>query len=284
MKFLVTKTFQDGNMYDSLFLLQNRQVYPILPMFPEHVFPQPSNVTLEVPHLPMEITMRITHQVVVELLKTYNFEEALKLIAINHFTIHRFYYALFGAGSESSMTKYKRLSRVLQITASLYDNYMLAEMIAQDQTVVLDYDGEWIRAGNHPFYPWEFRPEISVIDVKHHYDEGVEVQMGPNYGDIALLINPFERHGIMYCKQFAYPFIHFLVMDHFRFLSVFQDPKTKYYFTRFSMFLTALFGPYCRVFFFTKAIPLNLLNEEFGIESIFEHEYCFEELPKCVRK
>lgn len=284
MKFLVTKTFIDGSFYDRLFLLLgNKKVQPLDLFFVEHNLNQ-NTTTIKVPRLPSEIKARIIKQTVIELLKDFNFEAALLLVALNTHMIHHFYYAIYGGGCEDAITKYRRLSRTIQICCSLYDNYMLAEKVCIDHTIVLDYDGNWILSPSHIFYPWDMAPEISVIQVYHSQEHGLQVSLGPYYGDQALLLHPREHKGIYHCEGLALPFLHILLMDQFRLLSVFASPRTKYYFARFSMLLKALFGKFTRVYFFTNAIPLSALQSDDDFDAIFDQGYCFEEVPNCVRK
>ncbi len=283
MKFLVTKTFQEGSLYDALFLLQNKEVVPIDVLFVDHDLDQPM-LDKRVWPFPPEIVMKIVKQAVIQLLKDYNFEMALRLIAVNKYMVHHFYYAMYCGGSQSATEKYHRLSRTIQIAASIYDNYMTAECVQDDQTIIMDYEGDWILSNTHPFYPWDLHGTVGVITVQHAVEPGLQLHLGPLYGDQAMLLGPKEKWGILHCKQLAFPYMFILIMDQFRFLSVFNDSRTRYYFTRFSMFLKALFGKYSKVYFYTKSIPLNILEISDTMEAVFEREYCFDELPNCVRQ
>jgi hypothetical protein len=283
MKFLVTRTIQEGYEFDCLFEYHKDTVKRIDPLFAEHDLVS-TKTDLPVVDLPTEIVMKIITNVIIARLKTHNYGLVMPLVAINTFMAHRIYYALFGAGRESALVKFKRLSKVIQILASIYDDYMIAEKCQQDQTLVLDYDGSWVLSVNHVFYPWDLKAEISVIGVHHIQNHGYTLSLGPWYGDQALAYGPYEKDGVFYCRALAFPYLHILVMNHFRFLSVFQDPVTQYYFGRFSMLLRALYGKYCRVFFFTKSVPISDDEVETELDAIFQQGYYFEEIPKCVRK
>lgn len=283
MKFLVTKTVVDLCEYDALFLMQGQYVKPVELLFCIHDLNQ-NNKNIQVPDLPTELKFRIMTCTIIELLRDFNFEMATLLIGINSYMIHRIYYALFGGSSDGYLIKYKRICRVMQITRSIYDNYLMAEKVCSDQTIVLDYDGHWVLSSNHAFYPWDMRPEISVIQVYHSQMQGLHVTLGPFYGDEAILLDGKERRGVIHCEGIAFPFLHILMMDQFRLLSVFLSPKSKYYFARFSMFLKALFGKYTKVYYFTQAVPLSTLQSEDDFDALFDQGYCFEELPNCVRK
>lgn len=280
MKFLVTKTFYMGDFYDRLFLLKDRLI-AIAPLYEEHDIAY-SSEPITIPDLPAEIKMKIIKQTICELLKDRNFEQTLRLIAINHYMIHHIYYAIYGCGSERTMEKYHRISRTLQILLSIFDNYLCAEQIDKGPVIVLESEQGWVLS--NCFFPWQMAGNISVISVQYS-PQGEIASMGPYYGDQALLIAPYEQDGIVNARGIGFPYFHFLVMDNFRCLSVFtSDKKTRYYFGRFAMFVRACFGLYSRVYFFTEAIPLTTLESDDDMEAIFDRGYCFQELPFCVRK
>ena len=277
MQLLITETRFHGCFYDRLFQVHKSHVTPIDRLFDEHVFPDPK---LEGTYdLPRELVHKIVMHAIVSLLKERNFECAMQLIGFDVATIHRVYAGIFGSCSSNWRQKLHRLSRIVHIAANLYDEYFLAEAYMDTPAVLLDYEQEFMISNHTSFYPWNMSPLVSLIQIDHlEIVRTRKIFLGPKFGDRALLVHPRERKGVMLGDHFAFPFIHFIFMDAFTILSVFKNPETKYYFTRFAMFLKAIFGPYSQVYFYKQKVE----NEE--EDHIFQSRYLFEELPNCMRK
>ena len=285
MKLLKTETYYQGTMYDRLFVLEGDQVKPVDRLFDIHVIAYDLKRTKPFPDIPHELSINIVLKTIIALLKDFHFAEAMELITINKYMIHHFYYAIFGAGKESSMTKLCRISRVMHIIANLYDNYFTSYCCFSSPTVLMEYEANFMISQRTVFYPWNFEPEVSTIQVDHVEDHaGLSFQLGENYGDRALLVGAYEKRGVLYGEKLAFPFVHFILMDAFHFLSVYENNETKYYFERFSMLIKAIFGKYCRTFYFSEKVPYTSIESDEEYAYIFENRYLFKELSFCMRK
>jgi hypothetical protein len=285
MKLLKTETFHDGSMYDRLFILEKGKVTPVDRLFDVHIITYDLKRTYPFPELPHEICIKIVLKTIVELLKDFHFGEAMELITINKYMIHHFYYAIFGAGKESTTTKLHRISRVMHIISNLYDNYFTAFCCFSSPTILMEYESNFMISQRTVFYPWNFEPEVSTIQVDHVEElAGMTFQLGEKYGDRALLVGAYEKKGVLYGEKIAFPFTHFILMDAFQFLNVFENAESQYYFERFSMLVKAIFGKHCRTFYFSEKVPYSSIESDEEYSYIFENRYLFKELSFCMRQ
>lgn len=285
MQIIKSETFFEGVLYDRLFLLESNTVTPINRLFDQYIVSYDQTKMEPSDYFPYEMAMKIVVKTIIALLKDFHFAEAMELISINKYMIHYMYFAIYGNTKESFMVKHKRLSRTMALLQSLYDAYFSAYCVFHSPTVVLEYESDWKIQNRTVFYPWCFEPHISVIQVDHVKEHaGLSLTLGDNYGDKAFLIGAYEKKGILNCEKIAFPFIHFILMDAFQFLNVFENRETRYYFERFSMMIKAVFGKYCKTFFFSEKIPFDQVESDDDYAFIFENQYLFKELSYCVRK
>lgn len=286
MRLLKTETCFEGTMYDRLFILEENALVPVDRLFDYYTITYDLKRTPSIPEdLPHELAIKIVLKTVIALLKDFHFSDAMELISINKYMIHHFYFAIFGKSDASMIVKHRRLSRIMHLIASLYDSYFTSYCCFNSPTVLLEYEAEFMISQRSAFYPWNFEPSVSVIQVDHvEENAGVSFQLGESYGDRALLIGAYEKKGILYGEKLAFPFVHFILMDAFQFLNVFDNGETKYHFERFSMLIKAIFGKHCKTFYFSEKIPYSQVETEEEYAYIFENRYLFKELSYCVRK
>lgn len=285
MKFLKTKTTFEGCIYDRLFVLEPHGLEPIDRLYDYYQVAYDLKRMDPIPEIPCELSIRIVLKTIVLLLKDFHFADAMELISINQYMIIHFYYAIFGHSSASMLVKQKRISRVLHLLRNLYDGYFTTYGTFSSPTVLLDYESQFMISAETVFYPWNLDPSPAVIQVDHVQDHVGELCiLGESFGDRALLMGAYEKGGILYAEKLAFPFIHFILMDAFQFLNVFENEETKYHFERFSMLIKAIFGKHCKTFYFSEKIPYTHFDEEDHYAHIFENRYLFKELSYCVRK
>jgi hypothetical protein len=284
MKIIKSETFFEGAMYDRLFVLEEG-IVPIDRLFDHYIISYGLKRMDPIENLPIELATKIVLKTIISLLKDFHFSDAMELIAINRYMIHHFYYAIFGKTQASLIVKHRRLSRIMHLARNLYDTYFSSYACFDSPTVLLEYESEFMVGQRSVFYPWSFEPHVSVIQVDHVQENaGLSFILGENYGDKGLLIGAYEKQGILHGEKLAFPFVHFILMDAFQFLNVFENPETKYHFDRFSMFLKAIFGKYCKIFYFSEKIPYSQVDTEEEYAYIFENQYLFKESAYCVRK
>lgn len=277
MQLIVTETRHQGVFYDRLFQVKKDHVTSIERLFDEHEICQPTIDSTPV-CLPRELVHKIVFQTILQLLRHKNFDLATVLVAFDVATIHRFYYGLYGSSACSWKEKYRRISRTLHVISNIYEEYFLSEACHNTPAVVLDFESAFRISTTQLFFPWQMSPTISVVEINHlELLRTRKLVLGPLFGDCALLVSPKERKGILYGDHFAFPYIHFIFMDVFTVMNVFKNPITQYHFSRFSMFIKAIFGGYTEVYYYKK----HFENEE---DDGFTTRYVFEEIPNCVRK
>lgn len=285
MKFLKTETFYEGATYDRLFHWDKHQLIPIDRLFDTYIVSYDLKRTDPFPEIPHELGIRIVLKTIIMLLKDFHFAEAMELIAINKYMIHHFYYAVFGTAATTTLIKHRRISRVMHLIANLYDNYFSAYCCFSSPTVLLEYEADFMVSQHTVVYPWNFEPQVSTIQVDHVEElAGHICQLGENYGDRALLVGAYEKRGVLHCEKIGFPFVHFILMDAFQFLNVFENGTSKYYFERFSMLIKAIFGKYCRTFYFSEKVPYSTIETDDDYSYIFENRYAFKELSYCMRQ
>lgn len=285
MKLIKSETCFEGRMYDRLFILEKNALVPVDRLFDHYIIAYDLKRMEPIQNLPQELSIKIVLNTIVSLLKDFHFADAMELISMNKYMIHHFYFAIFGSSNASVIVKHRRLSRVMHLIANLYDAYFTSYCCFDSPTVLLEYEAEFMVAQRSVFYPWNFEPNVSVIQVDHVEEQaGLSFCLGENYGDRALLTHAYEKKGILYGEKLAFPFVHFILMDAFQFLNVFENKETKYHFERLSMFIKAIFGKHCKTFFFSEKIPYSQVESEEEYAFIFENRYLFQELSYCVRK
>ena len=249
MKFLKTETVFEGTTYDRLFQIEQNAIVPIDRLFDYYQISYDLKRMDPIQDLPHELAIKIVLKTVISLLKDFHFSDAMELMTINTYMVHHFYFAIFGRSTASMLTKQRRLSRVLHLINSMYDSYFTAYCCFSSPTMLLDYEDQFMVGQRSVFYPWDLSPDVSVIQVDHVEDQaGISVQLGESYGDRALLVGAYEKHGVLYAEKLAFPFVHFILMDSFHFLNVFENLETQYHFERFSMLIKAIFGKHCKTF------------------------------------
>jgi hypothetical protein len=284
MRLLKTETFYEGTNYDRLFILEDKALIPIDRLF-DYYTTTYDIVRMQPTELPHEMAIKIVLKTIIGLLKDFHFAEAMELITINKYMVHHFYYAIFGTSNATLLVKHRRLSRCMHLIANIYDNYMTSYCCFDSPTVLIEYESEFMVSQRSVFYPWNFESNISVIQVDHvESSAGLSFQLGESYGDRALLVGAYEKKGILYGEKLAFPFVHFILMDAFQFLNVFENYETRYHFERFAMLIKAIFGKHCRTFFFAEKVPYSEIQTDEEYAYIFENRYLFRELTYCVRK
>lgn len=285
MRLLKTETFFEGAMYDRLFMIEENALVPIDRLFDYFQLTYDVKRMKPIENLPHELAIKIVLKAIIGLLKDFHFADAMELITINQYMIHHFYFAIFGTSNMGMIVKHRRLSRVMHLIANLYDTYFTSYCCFNSPTVLIEYESEFMISQRSTFYPWNFEPHVSVIQVDHvEENAGLSFQLGENYGDRALLIGAYEKKGILYGEKLAFPFVHFILMDAFQFLNVFDNDETRYHFERFSMLIKAIFGKHCKTFYFSEKIPYSEVESEEEYAYIFENRYLFKELAYCMRK
>jgi hypothetical protein len=286
MRLLKTETFFEGCMYDRLFIIEDHALVPVDRLFDYFTITYDLKRKMKpVEDLPHELAIKIVLKTIISLLKDFHFSDAMELISINKYMIHHFYFAIFGSSNASMLVKHRRLSRIMNLIANMYDSYFTSYCCFNSPTVLLEYESEFMVSQRSTFYPWNFEPQVSVIQVDHvEENAGLSFQLGESYGDRALLIGAYEKKGILYGEKLAFPFVHFILMDAFQFLNVFENKETRYHFERFSMLIKAIFGKHCKTFYFSEKIPYSEVENEEEYAYIFENRYLFKELSYCVRK
>lgn len=277
MQLLVTETRYQGQFFDRLFKVDRDHITSIERLFDEHEICQPKQDLLPV-QLPRELVHKIVFQTILQLLRYKNFDLATQLIAFDVATIHRFYHGLFCGADLPWREKYRRISRVIHIVSNIYEEYFLTEAHVNTPAIILDHEKRFQVSSTQWFFPWQLDPTVSIAEIDQlELLRTRKLVLGPLFGDCALLVSPRERRGVLYGEQFVFPYIHFIFMDVFAVLNVFKHPETRYYFTRFAMFIKAVFGGYTQVYFYKQKVE----NEE---DDGFLTKYIFEELPNCMRK
>lgn len=284
MKLLKTETFYEGANYDRLFIVKEDRIEPVDRLFDYYITNYDEKKVDHIP-VPYELGVKIVLKTIILLLKDFHFSEAMELIAINQYMVHHFYYSIFGKSGSSTITKHQRISRVMHLIANLYDNYFTSFCCFSSPTVLLEYESDFMISQRTVFYPWNMDPEVAVIQVDHVEEQaGLSFQLGENYGDRALLVGAYEKKGFLFGEKLAFPFVHFILMDAFQFLNVFDNWETRYHFERFSMLVKAIFGKYCRTFYFSEKVPYTDIANEEDYAYIFENRYLFKELSYCMRE
>lgn len=287
IQFINTRTLEGGRAWDVLFQVTGSKVQRVERLFDFYTiyFEQ---VLMNPVQIPMEITLKILFKTLIVLLGEHHFADAIRLICISREMIDQVYYGLFGKNKVETMVKMRRLSKVFVLIQNLYDYYFAAETIYETPTVVLEYEREFSLSNTSAFYPWEMETMISVINVSHvlNQEEPYTLfSLGEFYGDRLFMEEVHEKRGLLYTPDFGFPFVHLILMDAFSFLNVFEHAETRYYFSRFTMFLKAIFGTSCRVFYYEAKVPLQETPvEDQDFTHIFDNAYKFKELPYYKRK
>lgn len=231
--------------------------------------------------LPQELCCKIGFYVFLIYLCSKQFDKAFKYISLNKYMIHRIYYGVYGYSDMPWHIKLHRLSRTFNLIEAIHEEFMMDQVVAFNYPVlIMDYDEDFVVRKNTPIYPWNFRAEISVVEVAGFNQFGRQLHMGPTFIDRAVLSNCTFKNGLTHCTDFTFPFLHLMPMDNLCSLNVFNHEETYYHFSRFSMLLKAIYGKYMRVFYYDKVKP-QIINEE----TIFElRQYSFLDMPRTDRR
>ena len=282
-KFIQSQTLEGGKYYDVLFQI-DKTVKLVDRLFDYYTLEFEYHTMLPVV-LPVEITLQILFKTLVKLLKEFHFADALRLVCTTKEMVHQVYYCIYGTCQVPTIEKVHRLSKTFHLVQNIFDHYFTSEGVYATPAIVLDYERNFMLAQTSAFYPWQFdteSPNVIIADVAFTPKQGFEkfLEFGEFYGDRALLDQFYECRGVVTCTKLAFPFVHFIFMDAFTFLNVFTHPDTTYHFARFATFMKAIFGPYCRLFFYEAKLPIQeLLDEDQDFTHIFDNTYTFKEIP-----
>lgn len=231
--------------------------------------------------LPREIVNRIVFYHFLNHLRIKEFEEAFKIISFTREMIHRIYYGVYGWSDKSLLVKIDRLGKTFRLIAAIHHEFLADHATMYNfPVVVLDYKKDFVLQPKTKFYPWQFYPYVSVVDIAGYTDLGKYMYLGKEFLDRAILVNPKYRNGYTYAENLIYPFIHIMPMDRLKSLNIFADPDVYYHFARFTMLLRAIYGIHTKTFFFESADPGELTDE-----TVFElRHYHFMDVASVKRR
>lgn len=156
--------------------------------------------------LPLEITTKICHDLFLIYLRSFNFDQAGALVAINSTFANDIYDFIYGRSVLSVTTKIKRICNSLNLLEMIHDSYMTIDRISQYtmcRVVRRKFSGK--------FYPWDGVHECFATPISGVIADDKPVKQyasGPLNGDNIWVVGKYLDNGLFDCRRFKHPVIN----------------------------------------------------------------------------
>lgn len=157
-------------------------------------------------YLPWEICSLILHHLFEIEIKTFNFDQAGALVAINKSFAYEIYRSIFGDRSVLSPTvAIKRVCNTLNLIERVYDEYLTLNRSSKYTMCQI------VKTNSNHFMPWDSILDVAPVATRGivaNPDEKVyQFETGTTHGDTAWLVGEYKRNGLFKCDRFRHPII-----------------------------------------------------------------------------
>lgn len=156
--------------------------------------------------LPLEITTKICFDLFLIYLRSFNFDLAGALVAINTTFANDIYDFIYGRSTLAVTTKIKRVCNSLNLLEMIHDSFMTIDRDSQYsmcRVVRRKFSGK--------FYPWDAVHECFATPISGVISDGPHVKQyasGPLNGDNIWVVGKYLDNGLFDCKRFKHPIIN----------------------------------------------------------------------------
>jgi hypothetical protein len=165
--------------------------------------------------LPPEITTMICHYLFMIYLRSFNFDQAAALVAINTTFANDIYDWIFGKSVLSITTKIKRVCNTLNLLEMIHDSFMTIDRLSQYTMCRIVR-----RKCSGKFYPWDAVHECFATPISGVISDDQPVKQyasGTLNGDNVWVVGKYLDNGMFDCQRFKHPVINLEITNAYDF-------------------------------------------------------------------
>ncbi|MGL5112691.1 MAG: hypothetical protein ACRC6O_08645 [Flavobacterium sp.] len=207
--------------------------------------------------LPWEICSMILHHLFEIEIKSFNFDLAGALVAINSSFAREIYRSVFGDRSEIlARVAIKRVCNTLNLIERMYDEYLTLSRSSRYTMCQI------VKGNSNHFMPWDGILDVAPVasrGIVASPDEKVyQFETGTTNGDTAWLVGEYMKNGMFKCDRFRHPVLCLQVCNYNDYVitksaRIQRCPVTKH----FVKLLRRIFGKNLGVFFVYNDVDLE---------------------------